>query len=232
MIKLMSLMRRADGMAKEEFVRWARDEHPAFARELPGLRRYLVSVTDADDAPFDSVSEMYFDDERRGRGGVRLRGRQGGGRRRRRPHLRARPAGHHGARAVLSVAAQPTPPVAELGRRLAGRALLRRRGAADRRPPRARHGAPAGARGRARGGQDRDRQGAGARAGPGADPPAVLRGAGRRAGAVRVGLPEAAPARPRRRGRGRAPSATSTTSASCSSGRCCRPCARPPAPCC
>ena len=63
MIKLMSLMRRADGMSKEEFVRWARDEHPEFAKELPGLRRYLVSVTEADDAPFDSVSEMYFDDQ-------------------------------------------------------------------------------------------------------------------------------------------------------------------------
>ena len=64
MIKVMSLMRRADGMPKQEFVRWARDAHPAFARELPGLRRYLVSVTAEDaDTPYDSVSEMYFDDE-------------------------------------------------------------------------------------------------------------------------------------------------------------------------
>jgi uncharacterized protein (TIGR02118 family) len=64
MIKVMSLMRRAEGMPKAEYVTWARDEHPAFARELPGLRRYLVSTTAADaDTPYDSVSEMYFDDE-------------------------------------------------------------------------------------------------------------------------------------------------------------------------
>ena len=51
-------------------------------------------------------------------------------------------------------------------------------------------------------GQDRAGQGAGRRARPRADPAAVLRGARRRPGAVRVGLPQAAARRPRRRGRG------------------------------
>jgi uncharacterized protein (TIGR02118 family) len=64
MIKVMSLMRRADGMSKADFIAWARDDHPAFARELPGLRRYVVSITAEDaDTPYDSVSELYFDDE-------------------------------------------------------------------------------------------------------------------------------------------------------------------------
>ena len=60
----------------------------------------------------------------------------------------------------------------------------------------------------------------------GADPAAVLRGARREPGALRVGPPEAAPARAGGRGARGATSATSTTSASCSSGRCCARSAR------
>jgi uncharacterized protein (TIGR02118 family) len=64
MLKVISLMRRADGMSKEAFIAWARDEHPALARELPGLRRYVVNVTAPDaDGPYDCANELSFDDD-------------------------------------------------------------------------------------------------------------------------------------------------------------------------
>lgn len=63
MIKVISLIRRAEGMSKDEFVRWVRDEHLTYAKAIPGLRRYTVSITTEDDTPFDSANELWFDDE-------------------------------------------------------------------------------------------------------------------------------------------------------------------------
>ena len=64
MLKVVSLMRRADGMSKQEFIAWITEEHVAFAREIPGLRKFVVNATGADaDTPWDSVNELYFDDE-------------------------------------------------------------------------------------------------------------------------------------------------------------------------
>ncbi len=65
MIKVMALMKRKDGMGFEDFRKWILEDHVAFARNLPGLRKYTSNVLRAEnaDAPFDGVSEMYFDDE-------------------------------------------------------------------------------------------------------------------------------------------------------------------------
>lgn len=63
MLKLISLLRRADGISKEEFSDWVVNDHAVFARELPGLRRYVVNVTQSDDSPYDAVNELWFDDE-------------------------------------------------------------------------------------------------------------------------------------------------------------------------
>ena len=63
MLKLISLMKRKDGMTKEEFIQWATVDHAPFAREIPGMRKYVVNVTEAEDAPFDAANEMWFDDE-------------------------------------------------------------------------------------------------------------------------------------------------------------------------
>jgi uncharacterized protein (TIGR02118 family) len=63
MLKVISLLKRADGMSKEDYDRWVVNEHVEFARRLPGLRRYSVSVAQGDDAAYDSVNELYFDDE-------------------------------------------------------------------------------------------------------------------------------------------------------------------------
>ena len=62
MLKLISLLRRADGMSKEEFRTWVLEEHILLARELPGLRDYVVSIVEAEDSPYDAVNEMWFDD--------------------------------------------------------------------------------------------------------------------------------------------------------------------------
>ena len=65
MIKVMALMKRKDGMSHQDFSKWILQDHVAFARNLPGLRKYTSNVLlmDTPDAPFDGVSEMYFDDE-------------------------------------------------------------------------------------------------------------------------------------------------------------------------
>jgi uncharacterized protein (TIGR02118 family) len=65
MFKVMALMKRKDGMSHEAFSKWILEEHVVFARKLPGMRRYISNVLhrDTPDAPFDGVSEMYFDDE-------------------------------------------------------------------------------------------------------------------------------------------------------------------------
>jgi uncharacterized protein (TIGR02118 family) len=65
MLKVLSLIKRKDGTSLEAFRQWLEVEHLELARKLPGMRRYLVNVAVADnpDAPFDGISEMYFDDE-------------------------------------------------------------------------------------------------------------------------------------------------------------------------
>ncbi|MHA1549615.1 MAG: EthD family reductase [Alphaproteobacteria bacterium] len=65
MLKLMSLMKRRDDMSLEEFRNWATQEHPPLAKQLPGLRGYRMNVAlqDNPDAPYDAVSEMWFDDD-------------------------------------------------------------------------------------------------------------------------------------------------------------------------
>jgi uncharacterized protein (TIGR02118 family) len=63
MLKLVSLLRRNDDLSKEDFTRWVVEEHLEYARALPGLRKYTVSVTSDADAPYDAVNEMWFDDE-------------------------------------------------------------------------------------------------------------------------------------------------------------------------
>ena len=65
MIKAMSLMKRKDGMSFNDFSHWLLEVHVAFARKLPGLRKYTSNVLlkQNDELPYDGVSELYFDDE-------------------------------------------------------------------------------------------------------------------------------------------------------------------------
>jgi uncharacterized protein (TIGR02118 family) len=65
MIKVMSLMKRREGMEFGEFRKWLLDEHVAFARNLPGLRKYTANalISENPDAPYDGITELFFDDE-------------------------------------------------------------------------------------------------------------------------------------------------------------------------
>ena len=64
MLKVISLLKRNEGMSREEFYRWAKDDHPLLAKKLPDIRGYRMNVArlDEPEAAFDAVSEMWFDD--------------------------------------------------------------------------------------------------------------------------------------------------------------------------
>jgi uncharacterized protein (TIGR02118 family) len=63
MLKVMSLMKRKEGMSHAEFRNWALNDHPPFAKKLPGLIGYRVNVplTENPDSPYDAINEMWFE---------------------------------------------------------------------------------------------------------------------------------------------------------------------------
>ena len=65
MLKILSLMKRKDGLSYDEFRNWAMNEHPLLAEKLPGLRGYRMNVPVAEnpDLPYDAISEMWFDSD-------------------------------------------------------------------------------------------------------------------------------------------------------------------------
>ena len=63
MLKNFSLMKRKDGMAFEEFRRWALIEHVVLGEKIPGMRQYRMNVAlDENSSGPDAISEMWFDD--------------------------------------------------------------------------------------------------------------------------------------------------------------------------
>jgi uncharacterized protein (TIGR02118 family) len=64
-LKVISLLKRKEGMSYDEFKTWALEEHPEIGKKLPGMRAYRMSVVNADnpDLPYDAVSEFWFDDD-------------------------------------------------------------------------------------------------------------------------------------------------------------------------
>lgn len=65
MITLVEFLVRDDEYSHEEFVERWQGDHAELARELPGLKRYSTSVpTDPDDAEYDGVLELAFEDGR------------------------------------------------------------------------------------------------------------------------------------------------------------------------
>ncbi len=64
MLKVISLLKRKEGISLEDFRRWAFEEHPPLGKKLPGIRHYRMSVVleDNPDLPCDAVSEFWFDD--------------------------------------------------------------------------------------------------------------------------------------------------------------------------
>jgi uncharacterized protein (TIGR02118 family) len=63
MLKVLSLMKRKEGMSYGEFRNWALNEHPPLAMKLPGLKGYRMNVPKDEnpESPYDAISEMWFD---------------------------------------------------------------------------------------------------------------------------------------------------------------------------
>lgn len=61
MFKAVILLTRKDGMTRDEFRDWMLVGHAPLARQLPGLRRLVFNIVTNDDAPYDGVSELWFD---------------------------------------------------------------------------------------------------------------------------------------------------------------------------
>ena len=64
MVKLSAIVKRPDGVTREEFHRWWLDKHIHLAKRFPRLRKYVVSLSI--DRPFgepayDGFSELWFD---------------------------------------------------------------------------------------------------------------------------------------------------------------------------
>ena len=65
MLKVLSLMKRKEGMGFDEFRNWARNEHPKLAEKIPGMRGYRMNVPlkETPDLPYDAISEMWWDSD-------------------------------------------------------------------------------------------------------------------------------------------------------------------------
>ncbi len=65
MLKVLSLMKRKEGLSFEEFKNWAKNEHPKLAEKIPGMKGYRMNVPVAEnpDLPYDAISEMWWESD-------------------------------------------------------------------------------------------------------------------------------------------------------------------------
>ena len=61
MFKAVILLTRNDGVTRDQFRDWMLVGHSPLARQLPGLRKLVFNVVENEDAPYDGVSELWFD---------------------------------------------------------------------------------------------------------------------------------------------------------------------------
>ena len=67
MIKVLAVIRRRPDMSREECHRYWLDVHAEIAKQMPGVRRYVINLAargaEAGQEPaFDGVAELWFDD--------------------------------------------------------------------------------------------------------------------------------------------------------------------------
>ncbi len=60
MMKVLVVLQRKQGMAREEFRRYWREVHGPIGARMPGVQRYVQNHVAAEGAPFDGVAEMWF----------------------------------------------------------------------------------------------------------------------------------------------------------------------------
>ncbi|MGH7716114.1 MAG: EthD family reductase [Vulcanimicrobiaceae bacterium] len=64
MVKRISLIRRVPGMSDEAFERYWLNEHIKITKQYPGLKKYIINITDrrlSPDAEWDGFSELWYD---------------------------------------------------------------------------------------------------------------------------------------------------------------------------
>mmetsp|Transcript_13824 Transcript_13824/g.24962 ORF Transcript_13824/g.24962 Transcript_13824/m.24962 type:complete len:135 (+) Transcript_13824:40-444(+) len=63
--KAMIMLKRKDGISREEFGDWWLGQHKKLAMQLPGLKKYAVNLTsvgEGEDEPmYDGVAELWFE---------------------------------------------------------------------------------------------------------------------------------------------------------------------------
>ncbi|MDX1747100.1 MAG: EthD family reductase [Halobacteriales archaeon] len=63
MYKATVCLTRSDDLTDEEFREYYETSHAPRVDGVPGIRRYTLAFNEADDSPYDSIAELYFDDE-------------------------------------------------------------------------------------------------------------------------------------------------------------------------
>jgi uncharacterized protein (TIGR02118 family) len=66
MVKVVAVISRKPGLDRAEFLRHWQQDHPAYVRTLPHLRRYVQNpaVEGYRTWPYDGVAELWFDSVR------------------------------------------------------------------------------------------------------------------------------------------------------------------------
>ncbi|GAB5362323.1 hypothetical protein AAMO2058_000787000 [Amorphochlora amoebiformis] len=62
--KAIIMLKRKEGMGREEFENWWLGQHKPLAMRLPGLKKYTVNLTepvDGQEPMYDGVAELWFD---------------------------------------------------------------------------------------------------------------------------------------------------------------------------
>ena len=61
MIRRLSLVRKRPELTREEFIARWKGEHVEIAKQLPGLRGYVIHILDGTGAPIDGIAVTTFD---------------------------------------------------------------------------------------------------------------------------------------------------------------------------
>eukprot|EP00467_Chlorarachnion_reptans_P003479 CAMPEP_0114500916 /NCGR_PEP_ID=MMETSP0109-20121206/8220_1 /TAXON_ID=29199 /ORGANISM="Chlorarachnion reptans, Strain CCCM449" /LENGTH=101 /DNA_ID=CAMNT_0001678611 /DNA_START=95 /DNA_END=400 /DNA_ORIENTATION=- len=61
----MIMLKRKEGISRHDFGKWWLTQHKGLALQLPGLKKYAVSLVDVpegeDEPMYDGVAELWFD---------------------------------------------------------------------------------------------------------------------------------------------------------------------------
>lgn len=63
MIKVVAVVKAKDGLSREEFLGAWQNDHPAYVRKLPGIKRYRQSpaVDHRKPWPYSGMAELWFE---------------------------------------------------------------------------------------------------------------------------------------------------------------------------